>query len=139
MEKLTLEWLRKKDACTEGIEWFEKQEDKNPISILKKLSKYKYDWSNWLVVELLRKEGKIKYAINAAELVLNIFEKKYPNDERPREAIKAAKKMIKNKKNKSAAAAYAAAYAAYAAADANINTKQKIINYGLKLLEEKND
>ena len=54
-------------------------------------------------------------AADIAELVLHVYEKKYPGDGRPREAIKAARG---NDKNKAQVAAYAAANAAYAAAPA---------------------
>jgi hypothetical protein len=66
------------------------------------------------------KQDSIELAIYCAELSLPIFEKEYPEDKRPREAIEAAKACIKNpsKKNKDASyAAYAAAsYAAAASA-----------------------
>ena len=62
------------------------------------------------------------YAIYCAEAVLHIFEEKYPNDNRPRKAIEAAKEYLKHptEENKQAAYAYAAAAydAAYAAYDA---------------------
>jgi len=72
------------------------------------------------------KTDSVLFAIYAARLVLDIFEKKYPDDKRPREAIEAAERYAKSptKKNKDAAcaaadaAAYAAAYAAHAAAHA---------------------
>jgi len=54
-------------------------------------------------------------AADIAELVLHVYEKKYPGDGRPREAIKAARG---NDKNKAQVAANAAANAAYAAAPA---------------------
>ena len=65
-----------------------------------------YDWT---------KKDSVKLAIYAAELVLDIFEKKYPKDERPRTAIDAAKKWLKEptEENKVAlanAAAHAAIY-----------------------------
>lgn len=67
-----------------------------------------------------KKEDSVDFAIFAAEKVIDIFEKEYPNDDRPRKAIEAAKEYLKNptKKNMNAAAdaAYAAAYAARAAA-----------------------
>jgi hypothetical protein len=67
----------------------------------------------------MKRKQYLKYAVYAARQVLNIYEKEYPNDDRPRKAIEAAKKCIKNdtEKNRDAAyAAYAAAAAAAAAA-----------------------
>ena len=74
-------------------------------------------------------EISIKLAIYAAEMVLPIYEKEYPGDDRPRKAIEAAKAYLNNpcKGTAHAAAdaaagaddaAYAAAYAADDAADA---------------------
>jgi hypothetical protein len=44
----------------------------------------------------------IRYAVYAAEQVIDIFEKKYPKNKRPRESIQAAKRYLKNpsKENK---------------------------------------
>ena len=59
------------------------------------------------------------FAILCAESVLKYFEDKYPDDDRPRKAIEAAKEYLKTKLAAYAAADAAdAAYAAYAAADA---------------------
>jgi hypothetical protein len=68
------------------------------------------------------KLDSVALAIYSAELVIKIYEDKYPNDSRPRDAIKAAKAYLKtpNKKNARAAADAAdAADAARAAADAD--------------------
>ena len=58
------------------------------------------------------KKKSVKLAIFAAEQVIDIFEKEYKNDKRPRWAIQAAKRWLKNPTEKNAYAAYAA-YAAY--------------------------
>ncbi len=76
-------------------------------------------WSDMRIVKAWKWEKKdsVSLAIYAAELVIDIYEKKYPNDDRPRRAIEAAKAYLK-KPSQTADAAYAAADAAYAAADA---------------------
>jgi hypothetical protein len=82
-----------------------------------------------------------EFAIWCAEETLHIFEDRFPNDDRPRLAIEAAKIVTENptEKNKSAAdaAAYAAAYAAgnaaYAAAGGN---KQKYRDEFKRLVDE---
>ena len=97
-----------------------KQDDKQCWSEMKLIKTYK--WT---------KKDSISLAIYAAELVLDNFEKKYPDDKRPRNAIGAAKKVLKNntEKNRSAAesaersAASAARSAARSAAHKNILTK----------------
>ena len=60
------------------------------------------------------KKDSVSLAVFAAELVLPDFEKEYPNDKRPREAIEAAKKVLKrdNKANRDAASAENAAESA---------------------------
>ena len=60
----------------------------------------------------------VSLAVEAAELVLPIFEREYPKDGRPRKAIEAAKAWLKNPSDKTADAAAHAAHAAYNAADA---------------------
>ena len=78
----------------------------------------------WLVLrkEILEEKTLHEIAIFAAELVLPIFEKKYPDDDRPRKAIEAKKSWlegaINDKELKAAASAAYAAASAYAAYDA---------------------
>jgi len=66
-----------------------------------------------------QKEDSVALAIYASELVIGIFEKEYPKDKRPREAIEAARKWLKNPTYKNAYAANASAYAAAYAANAS--------------------
>ena len=76
-----------------------------------------------------RRQVQIRFAILCAEEVLPIFESKFPEDRRPREAIEAAKACLKDPTDADANVAYAAAYAAsraaanvaYAAAYADAN------------------
>jgi len=181
MKKITLKFLQSKDACLDGVNWCEENKliGLPTIDFLNKLIKNdKLDWANWLIARVMkRKQYLLAYAIFAAESVLDIYEKEYPNDNRPRKAIETAKamkngvNMEKKKINtvktttfaavKAAAQAttFAAAYAAnaayaavkatknavnaayaadsaYAASDliAKKGIKIKILNYGMKLL-----
>ncbi len=111
----------------------------------------------WFVCKkLLTKEQNQKLAIDVAEMVLPIYEEKYPGDSRVRDCIEATKQFIAGhisieelRKKRYAAyaaaaadAAYAAAaYAAYAAAAAAdaaddaaaaANTKQQLLDYLIK-------
>ena len=65
-------------------------------------------------------------AADIAELVLHVYEKKYPGDGRPREAIKAARGNDKNKAQVAANAAAHAAHAAYFAKKSNKRTKKEM-------------
>jgi len=82
-------------------------------------------WETMRIVRAYKwtKKDSVSLSIYAAELCLDNFEKEYPEDKRPREAIEAAKKWLKNptQKNKSAArsaesAAWSAESAAWSAA-----------------------
>ncbi len=111
--KFTEEQLMQFDPCSEGLEFARSLNfDFNKI----------YDTcekGNWMIW-LLRKSKTIdklqtaNLAIVCAEHVLSIFEKKYPNDNRPRKAIEAAQAWLLNPTEGTHRAA-----AAYAYADAN--------------------
>jgi hypothetical protein len=125
MKRITLKYLESISACQEAKAEFADKFPKGATVkvIFDALIPAKLDWANWLIARLLNRKNRIRYAIFAAEQVLEIFEKKYPADKRPRKAIEAAKAVLKknNKANRDAAdaaadAAYAAAYAASKAA-----------------------
>jgi len=80
----------------------------------------------WEEMRLLKtwtwtKEDSVSLAVYAAELVIDIFEARYPDDKRPRQAIDAAKNWLKNQTEENARAAEAAGAASamvFAAASA---------------------
>jgi len=74
------------------------QSDKQVWSEMKVLKVY--DWT---------KEDSVRLAIFAAELVIQNFEREYPNDESPRQAIEAAKKWLRNPNKQNQSAAWSAA------------------------------
>jgi hypothetical protein len=158
--RITLKWLEKHGACTDGKDAFAGQKERDGVKILKTLIANKQlEWASWLVCRVFTHKQRIQYAVFAAEQVLHIFEAKHPDDKRPRLAIEAAKKVIERdtaKNRADAAAAYAAAAAAadaaatYDAADAaatydaaaaatydaaRTEMQIKILTYGLSLLE----
>ena len=59
-----------------------------------------------------KKEDGVALAIYAAELVIANFEKKYPDDDRPRKAIQAAKKWLREPTEENQGAAESAARSA---------------------------
>lgn len=139
MKKVTSNFLKKHNACSDGFKWW-KENCKNLTTEeqLQKLLNYRADWASWLMVRLLPRKDKIRYAVFAAEQVIEIYEKKYPHDKRPREAIEASKKVIERDSQKNAAsnaAAYAASYAANAAYAACKKIQVKIIEFGISLLK----
>lgn len=73
----------------------------------------------WVAFRLIPKENIRFAAADMAEIVLPIFEKEYPNDNRPRKAIEAARGNDKEDYSAAANAAYSAAAAStYSAASA---------------------
>jgi len=124
MIKITLEQLQKMGACESGIEWFTGQRARTLKRIVSKLIKSAHaNYAFWLLSRLMTHPQKVNFAICAAEQVLELFEKEYPADDRPRKAIQAAKDFLAGKITADAAsaaanAANAAANAAYAAANA---------------------
>ncbi len=161
--KVTKEWLKEKRACVGGYEWYMKQTLTDGVGLVVALiadttEEEHLNWANWLLVRIMKRKQCLAYAIFAAEQVIKIYEKKYPKDNRHREAIEAAKKVLKNDTKENRTGAYAAAYAAdaatyvgYAAANAAYAAANaayaaaasakgemllKIVNYGLRLLGE---
>ena len=135
MKLITEQWLNEKNACLTSKDTAIKN-NWIGLNIFQSLDLLIYanrlNDANWLIAQYMKKKQNVLYAIFAAEQVIHIFEKKCPNEDRPRKAIKAAKNYLKNpcKKTKDSAydAAYAAAaydaaayaaYAAYAADDAD--------------------
>ena len=116
--KITEKWLVSRGACEAGVEAFKNQTEANSLKILKNLIRVKkLGWANWLIARVMTYEQYVAYAVFAAEQVIGIFGKKYPNDNRPRAAINAAKKCIKNPSRKNKQEASAAALASAAVAD----------------------
>jgi len=165
ISKITNEWIAKNKPCQSALNMWDRKV-KDPIKILKWLIKIKkYDWANWFIVRVMEYKDYVSYAVFAAEQVIDVYEKKYPNDKRPRQAIEAAKKCIENpsEENKAraagaAGAAWAAAWAAgaagaaeaawaaraagaaeaaWAAGAAGAAMQLKILKYGMELLEVK--
>jgi len=121
---LSVKYLKSIYACSSAIKKFESQPERDTKKILYlMIEQEKLDWTNWLICRLFpTRKMKVQYAVFAARQVLDIWEAKYPNDKRPRLAIKAAEVCLKSPttKNKSAcrAACSAADSAAYSAASA---------------------
>jgi hypothetical protein len=127
------------------------------------ISEKRFDWANALVTKLMTSDLKTQYEIYAAEQVIYIYKKKYPDDERIQNVLNAAKTGIFNGYSYKAAmklateeratptrcAALSAAYAgsmspessaatAFMAADADGHPeiKDTILRYGVGLLKQ---
>ena len=143
--KITQKWLSDKNACSEGVDWFAGCGETSSFKVLAKLRSEKHwSWFNWLIVRLMDKPQRVRYAIFAAQQALPIFEKRRPNDDRPRKAIEAAQNWVEHQteenRNAATSAADAADYAdaADAADAASASAARNIIaDYGIKILKEK--
>jgi hypothetical protein len=112
--KITTKWLDKWGACDAGREYFVRVNISDPAKLAQHLIRdNKLEWCNWLIVRVLDRRGRIRYACFAARQALAIFEAQCPGDRRPRLAIEAAERC--SIADRSARAARAARYAAQAA------------------------
>src|SRR3972149_3249413 len=94
-------------------------EDWGKVGVFSLTTIQKVEPPKWFLSNTEKKRVAVKFAVACAKAVLPIFEDKFPKDLRPRKAIEAAKKYLRNKNAYTAAdATYTAANAAYAAADA---------------------
>lgn len=122
--KITFKFLEEHNVCQKGIDWFIDHKFRNirHDRLIKKLmTEDIFNWANWLISKLLSKDNCVKYSIYAVNAIV------------PEVAAFIANAIA-------AEAAYAVAAYAYAAEAAKVDAamKKKIINYGLKLLEEQN-
>ena len=95
--KITLDWLKEKGACAEGVAWFKSQKKSKAVDVLNALIKDdQLEWANWTIVRVMTRPQYLAYAIYAAEQVIHIWKEKYPDDDRPQKAIQAAKDVLKD-------------------------------------------
>ncbi len=124
VKRISLDFLVSNDACRSGVDYW--QNNGRPKTIKKCIeicindaSGESFNYANWLITKCFTKKQCVQYAVFSAEQVIDFFESKYPNDDRPRKAIEAARFYIENPDAdaaKAAAAARAAARDAAAAA-----------------------
>ncbi len=141
---ISLKQLKELKACEAGIKWFKNQKKRKVRLVVEVLLKNnKVSYANWLLSRLMTHPQRVLWAIYSAEQVLDIFEKRYPGDVRPRKAIEAAKDFLSGKIAYTTYATYAAANAAANAADATYaayaarkSIEKKTSDYALNLLGE---
>jgi len=119
LKKVTRQQLKEWRACSDGYTfWLENCEGIGNIEQVEKLMKNNPDWANWLIVRVMSRKQYIAYAIYAAEQVVDIYENRYPNDNRVRQSIETARKVLKRNTKKNRDAAMVAREASWAAARA---------------------
>jgi hypothetical protein len=106
---ITLKQLKDLKACEDGIVWFKKQKNKEAKSILRTCIKEQhFAYANWFITKLFTKPQAVTYAIFNAEQCISKFEKEYPNDKRPRQAIEAAKRWLESPTEENRSAVWSA-------------------------------
>ena len=111
--KITKEWLEQQGACADGKEWFNTQKATRVDTIIKKLVvEAKFDWADWVITRLMTHEQNVRYACFSSLQSIEIFEKEFPNDKRPREAIEAALRWADDPTEENRSAAESAAESA---------------------------
>lgn len=140
--EITVKQLVNLNACEKGIQWFISQKKCKLKPIINALLKDNhFDYASWLLSRLLTCRQNTLWAIMCAKSTLNNFESRFPYDNRPRFAIKAAEDFLSAESNSNysfirvdayaadyaidddaAAAAYAAYAAAYATYTAEVAT-----------------
>ena len=120
MKNINIDFLIRKKACDGGVDWLESQ---NTVDFYELYELAKKDglllYVNWYIAKLMNKTQAIKYAIFAAESVVDVWNDYDFNDTRPQDAIDAAKNYLINGSidatDDAADDAYTAADDAYAA------------------------
>ncbi len=91
--KITKRWLKKHNACKEGLEWFEDHtltniEYGDLIKMLIEEGMFDEIW--WLLSHLLKGRSRVNWGCYCARLVLPIWEEKNPEDNSLRHCIEVA-------------------------------------------------
>ena len=117
--RVTKELIESHNACSEGHAWFVNAfptGGEHPDVMARIMADDHWNWLRWLVVRLMTIRQRREWAIYCAEQVIDIYERKYPHDARPRKAIEAAKAVLASDTPENLTAAnadYAAFYAAF--------------------------
>jgi hypothetical protein len=118
---LRLSVLKTTKACEEAREWakaFYAGRTKATVrAVIADLVRENHqDWALWILPRLMTHRQTVRYAVFCARQSLSVYEARFPNDRRPRQAIDAAEAFVRHPSAKNRAAARAAARAARAAA-----------------------
>jgi hypothetical protein len=78
IKEITREWLEKNNACQSGINDWEKENDHETITTIKRNIERNPKQANWIITKVMNEEQNKKYALFAALQVFPLWEKKYP-------------------------------------------------------------
>lgn len=131
--KITKTFLKRKEACAKGILFWESLgSPSSPVVVFRgALASREFGYCEWLIEHCFPDlRSSVELSVFAAELCLPLFERDYPSDGRPREALESAKAWLADPSEvnvarcraSSAAADAAAAYSSYASAAASYSS-----------------
>jgi hypothetical protein len=109
--KINMKRLEKHGACEKGMKWLESLGTLDADEVIAKgIEQKRFSYLCYGIAHIMTKKQRVTWAIYCAEKCLDAFEVEYPEDDRPRKAIAAAKAYLKRPCEKTKAAAYSAAY-----------------------------
>ena len=120
--KIIKKWFMKGYLCSAIFIYYEKKgfidllafKWVNRLILKIVIKKGKLDRANWLIVRLLEKTDAMRYAIFAMEKVINKWERRKPDNLKPRKVIEAAKEYITKPSEENTNKAIDAATSAFA-------------------------
>lgn len=69
--QITEKWLKEKNACSAGIEWFKNQTAVDAKDVIQALIKAeKFQWANWCISRLFEHRDAVRYALFSTKLVI---------------------------------------------------------------------
>jgi hypothetical protein len=118
--KINLETIQKLNPCQDRLDNYKNHYNTSDFTLEEflKLNKIAYSDKVWVITKLFTKKQNTLWSIKCAESVLHLFENKYPEDKRPRNAIEAAKLWTLKQNSSAESTAWSAAWSAAEAATA---------------------
>jgi len=136
--QISKEWLEEKNACQEGMKFVEEKKliGLEGAEFVRKLMDYeKYEYANWIIVRIMDREQRVKYANFSADLAKKWAESAAYCAERAADWAESLADCAERAADCAESAAYWTARAAYWAENAAMAAYKEILSYGLKLLE----
>jgi len=154
---ITEEFLLGEDACLDRRNYWLLTSEPDVCKVLMKcLRDNHFDYANWLIVRYMDRQQRLRYALYAAQQVAYIYNEQYPGDERINDALNAVRAVIRDDTEetrraarvasyatgKASEASYAAgadravAYAAFRAAPDRQEMRTRLINRGMRIMQD---
>ena len=113
--KVNRKTLTKLNACSDGLAWFDKQDDKELSSLVKtaiKEGEESMNYAGWGLCAIMTKEQRIEWGIYCAYQVAHLWKDKYPKEYEIWDTWASGRDRSESARAAARAAAWAAARAA---------------------------